>query len=232
MDGTRVECLLMMGLIFMLGFPNLIYAEDNCSNGNYDCEQCKNISECIFALFGNHENKGFCINRGHNIDLTKSNTVVHNCSQIGTNTTNPSIAEGTTISNGSDAASKTNPEDEPPKNEPAQQPQESKQDDESEDAPLVEEPLKEKPATQPEATEPTDVPMMTASTKKDHLIQSKSFSGGVFFGGIVFAVVLMALLIYGWNKYQIKRNGTPVRYGLLNGTPSGGAPSREGYESK
>ena len=54
----------------------------------------------------------------------------------------------------------------------------------------------------------------------------------VFFCGIVFAVLLLTFFIYGWNKYQIKRNGTPVRYGLLNGTPSGGAPSREGYESK
>ena len=216
----------------MLVFPSLVHAEDSCSEWNYNCEQCKNSSGCIYALFENHEKKGFCINRGHNIELTNSNTVVQNCSEIGTNTTKPSIDDGNTISNASDAASKTNPEDELPKNEPAEQPQESKQDDESEDTPLVEEPQTTKPAKQPEEAEPTDEPMMTVSTKKDHLIQSKSFNGWVFFGGIIFAVVLLALFIYGWNKYQTKRNGTPVRYGLLNGTPSGGTPSREGYESK
>ena len=60
---------------------------------------------------------------------------------------------------------------------------------------------------------------------------SKSFKGGVFFGGIVFAIVLLMIFVYGWNKYQSKKNGTPIQYGMLYSSPKPD-PTREGNGAK
>ena len=60
---------------------------------------------------------------------------------------------------------------------------------------------------------------------------SKSFQGGVFFGGIVFAIVLLMIFTYGWNKYQSRKNGTPIQYGLLYSS-SKPDPTREGNGAK
>ena len=61
---------------------------------------------------------------------------------------------------------------------------------------------------------------------------SKSFKGGVFFGGIVFAIVLLMNFIYGWNKYQSKKYGTPIQYGLLYSSSPKPDPAREGNGAK
>ena len=63
------------------------------------------------------------------------------------------------------------------------------------------------------------LPPSEATASKNHMnIDStkKSFNGGVFFGGIVFAIALLVIFAYGWNKVQSMRNGSPVKYGLLS----------------
>ena len=67
------------------------------------------------------------------------------------------------------------------------------------------------------ATEP--LPSSKAKTSMNHMktdSTKKSFNGGVFFGGIVCGIALLLVFTSGWNKFQLMRNGTPVKYGLLS----------------
>ena len=71
----------------------------------------------------------------------------------------------------------------------------------------------------------TKTPKKEAATK----VSRKSFSGGVFFGGMVLAIVLLIIIGFTANKYHSMKYGTPVLYGLLNPAPT---TNREGYEEQ
>lgn len=208
----------MLGLILIFGLPTLIHAEDACAHWNGNCTQCTNFSDCSYILAESHENKGFCINRNQNKGLTESQHAVQDCSQFDTNTTKPSTTDETTKPTSNTSERTTVSTTEPTVSDTTVNVIKTK-------------PTPSETKTIASKANPTEEPVKTTMAENDAQVQNKSSSGWIFFGGIVFAVVLLALVNYGRNKYQTKRDGTPVRYGLLSGTPSG-QPSREGYDAK